>query len=453
MIRPVRLMSINQGAPLMTPLLGQIVRLTKSILLKPMNSERRPSAQFIVGKHSLFIFPGSTGLTWWYGDDTFDAIDAVALLLTKKSAEFRNCDLESVSGLVMKTLQEVCVDKTIFDVNDVLFARKQTLFQCYARSIPQSAELILEALEANLRTSIYKRCTLYAVPRFKVSSFCLENDTMHIIAKHDRTAWQRLVDKGYEFGGWTPENPTLGTSDTQTFAPPTNFGCVLVAEEYGTQKGTRFSSILRFRKLTSVLFSIAEQRADYPYHKAMARSSEFCIQFPHQSGANGTIMRSECGALIPYFASDIPIGEEDVEELKCWYKTSSICSQEVQQRIEKGAHFLSRALNASDIESYINYFVALDALFGERGAVEASIVNGVRSLGIDSTFSEKTHWLFDLRNELVHGGSRYITEWREYARYVKHFRTKPIADIRSLAQLAVLNAPRVLGQWITATFT
>lgn len=430
----------------MTPLLSQIARLTKSILLKPTSPEQRPSAKFIAGKHSPFGFPSGIGLTWWYSEDTFDAIDAVALLLTEKSAEFRNCDLESVSELVTKTLQEVCADKTIFDVDAVFFPRKQTLFECYARSVSLSAESILEALETNLRALIGKRCTLYVMPRFQVSSFLLENDTLHVIAKQDRAAWQRLVDKDYEFGGWTPENPTLGTRGTPTFAPPTSFECVLVAEECGTQKGARFSSILRFRKLTSVLFSVAEQRAEYPYHKAMARPSEFCIQFPHQSGADGTTTRSDCEALIPYFTSDISIGEAEVAEVKRWYEASSTCSQETQERIEKGAYFLNRALNAADIESYINYFVALDALFGERGAVEASILNGVRSLGIDPEFSEKTPWLFDLRNELVHGGSRYITEWPKYARYAQHFRTKPIADIRSLAQLAVLNAPRVLGQ-------
>jgi len=102
-------------------------------------------------------------------------------------------------------------------------------------------------------------------------------------------------------------------------------------------------------------------------------------------------------------------------------------------------------MNSDDIEAYINYFVTLDALFGERGAVESSILAGVKSLGVDPKLEEKTSWLFDLRNELVHGGSRYIAEWPSYARYTQHFRTKPFADIRALAQLAVLKAPRVLN--------
>jgi hypothetical protein len=98
-------------------------------------------------------------------------------------------------------------------------------------------------------------------------------------------------------------------------------------------------------------------------------------------------------------------------------------------------------MNSDDIEAYINYFVTLDALFGERGSVEASILAGVRALDINPAYIEKASWLFDLRNEIVHGGSRYITEWPKYTRYTQHFRSKPMADVQSLAQLAVLRAP------------
>ncbi len=128
-----------------------------------------------------------------------------------------------------------------------------------------------------------------------------------------------------------------------------------------------------------------------------------------------------------------------------WYDTCDRCSDGDQRRLEKGARFLNRAMNSDDIESYVNYFVTLDALFGQRGAVETSILAGIKSLGIDPKFTEKTPWLFDLRNEIVHGGSRYIAEWPKYARYSQHFRTKPLEDIRALAQFAVLHAPRAFA--------
>lgn len=428
----------------MKPLLGQIVRLTKSIQLRPSGEQKRPSAQFMAGKRAPFGFAGGVGLTWWYSDDTFHAINSLTTLLIQESNEFRDCDPESVSEVVTKTLQEICVDGSVFNVDSVFLARRDTLFECHEKSVPEFAELVLQAVEANLRRLLCKRCTLYTVPRFMVTSFLIANESIHVIAKNDRSAWQTLVDKGYEFDGWTPEHAVLGLREDQTFAPPANFDCILAAEEYGTQKGARFSSILKFRKILAVLFCIASERAAHPFHKAMARPLEFCIQFPHKSASDRQITRSDCGALIPYFASDIPINPPDVTAALKWNKACAACSEATQQRIEKGAHFLNRALNSDDIEAYVNYFVTLDALFGERGAVEPSILAGVQSLGVDPKLEEKTSWLFDLRNELVHGGSRYITEWPKYSRYTQHFRTEPFSDIRMLAQLAVLNAPRAL---------
>lgn len=398
----------------------------------------------MAGKQAAFGSPRGVGLTWWYGDDTFHAIDSVTTLLIQESQEFRDCDPESVSDVVTNILQEICVDKSVFNVDSVFLARRDTLFECHENSVAEFAGLVLKSLEANLRLLLCRRCTLYTVPRFIVTSLHLESDSLHVIAKADRKAWQKLVDKGYEFDGWTPERPVLGLSDDRTFAPPSDFDCILAAEEYGTQKGARFNSILRFRKALTVLFCVASERAKYPFHKAMARPLEFCIQFPHESGSSGQITRSDCGALIPYYASDIAVGPTEVTAVQDWYKACAACSEGAQQRIQKGAHFLNRAMNSDDIEAYVNYYVTLDALFGERGSVESSILAGVKSLGGDPKFEEKASWLFDLRNELVHGGSRYITEWPKYARYTQHFRTKPFADIRALAQLAVLNAPRIL---------
>lgn len=51
-------------------------------------------------------------------------------------------------------------------------------------------------------------------------------------------------------------------------------------------------------------------------------------------------------------------------------------------------------MNSSDIESYINYFVALDALYGKIGSVSKSIEQGVSCLPDSSHWNEKISWLF-----------------------------------------------------------
>jgi len=429
----------------MAPLLSQIVHLIKSIVLRPEDTSRRSSAQFFPGKQLPFGRTSGIVISWWYSEDTFDTLDTVASLLIGTHSELRDCDPESVSDAVMKTLQEVCINPAIFKGDALLFSKYRTLLECRAVTVPQLAAAILQEIVTNVRSLIGKRCTIFAVPRLQVTSFCLAEESIRVIAISDSTAWQDLVNEGYQFDGWTPMHPILGPGESRTFSLPGEFECLLVAEAYGTQKGAQFNSILRFRKLAAVLFAVASERAPYPYHKAMARPLELCVQFPHKSNPDLRVTSSSCDSVFPYYASPIPIGADEVATTQDWYSRCLRCSEDTRSRLEKGAHFLNRGMNSSDIEAYINYFVTLDALFGERGSVESSILKGVRTLGIPDTYIEKAKWLFELRNEIVHGGSRYITEWPKFIRYKKHFRSNPMTDVQSLAQVSVLKAPYVFA--------
>jgi hypothetical protein len=425
-------------------LLSQIVRLTKSILLRPADPLKPASAQFIAGKHPPFVFPsGGIALSWWYSEDTFNAIGSVATLLIDSAVEFKDCDVETVSDVVLKTLQELCLHKDLFDGDAVFLARHEALFACHVAPVRHFSEQILQAMSANLRRCMGRRCTIYALPRFKVPSFVVPGRWIRLIAKTDQAAWQKLIDDGYQFNGWSPLRPALPGREDRTFSPPGVFECVLVAEENGTERGTRFNSVLKFRQLGALLYATACERAPHRLHKAMARPFEFCVQFPHNSYSEGNVTRRDCDPVMPYFVSDVLFVSEDVAAIAEWYARLDRCKDEHKRRIEKTAHFVNRGMNSDDIESYVNYFVALDALFGQRGSVEVSILAGVRALKLGASLTEKAPWLFDLRNEIVHGGSRYISEWPKYSRYTQHFRSTPMNDIRDLAHAALLRAPNL----------
>lgn len=425
---------------------SQIIRLTKCILLRPEDPSKYPSVQFIAGKHLPFIFHPGIVISWWYSGDTSYALEVLAILLIESATEFADCDIESVIDVVSKTLQEVCLEKTLFDGDAVCFRRQDSLFACCVAPVTQLADSILQEISMNLRGCMGRRCTIYAVPRFKVASFVVPGRSIRLIARDDEEAWRKLIDDGYQFDGWSPLHPQLGFKGDTTCSPPGKFECVLVAEENGTQRGTRFNSILKFRKLAALLFATACERSPYKVHKAMARPFEFCVQFAHKSSLNGKVTRSDCDPVIPYAVSDVELCSDDVSSILGWYEQLDRCSDEHRGRIEKAAHFVNRGINSDDIESYINHFVALDALFGQRGSVEASILEGVQALNLDAPLTEKTRWLFDLRSDIVHGGSRYISEWPKYRRYTQHFRSKPMDDVRDLAQSAMLRAPSLYAQ-------
>lgn len=81
---------------------------------------------------------------------------------------------------------------------------------------------------------------------------------------------------------------------------------------------------------------------------------------------------------------------------------------------------------------------------GKRFSVEKSIIEGVKTLQNSNGEDEKIGWLFDLRNELMHGGSRYIEEWSKYLKYRSHFSSYPSDDIEKLAFSSLYNAPFIL---------
>lgn len=225
----------------MSPLLSQTIRLIKSIRLRSSDSSKRPSSQFIAGKHPPFGFPTGVGLNWWYSTDTFAAQESMATLLIRDSPEFRDCDLETVFEVIRKTLHEICIDQAVFNADDVVFARKSTLFDCINVPVTQCAASVLGAVQHNLRAQIGRCCTIYAVSRFRPESFYLEEVKIHVIPKQDQLAWQRLTDEGFLFDGWTPKVPRVGMRNDSIYSPDGEYECILVADGHGTKQGTRFS--------------------------------------------------------------------------------------------------------------------------------------------------------------------------------------------------------------------
>ena len=425
--------------------LGQIVNLTKAIRLRPRHPGERGWRQFIAGNKSSRGFPGGIGLTWWADEDIRSAIEAVATLIITERPEFKDCDLATVADVVLDTLQEICLDNTVFAADDVLAMRQHTLFDCHRPKVMEFASALHLAMQASLRRRISRYCTIYVLPRFISQSFNLVDKSLHVVAKDDSAAWDELVRKGYVFDGWSPSRPKQDGRDDFVFTPKGRIDSILAAEDHGTQKGVHFNSILRFRQLIALLYAVVSERSQYPIHKSMADPPEFCIQFTHRDSGECKLIRQDCRPLVPVYSVDVAIEANDRASVAEWYSTVASASDEVQGRAEKGAHFFNRGINSDDTEAFINFFISLDAIFGERGSVEASILSGVSELGLDDKDSEKTRWLFELRSELVHGGSRYISEWPKYVRYRTHFRSEPAHDVQRISRMAILRAPYILG--------
>ncbi len=189
----------------------------------------------------------------------------------------------------------------------------------------------------------------------------------------------------------------------------------------------------------SVLFSVFHEEERYYLLKSGGQKYKVSAQFSHKESNNITgYIVSEIGELLPNYIKDYIISTETISQLQKWYELYSNLNSEHKNRLEKSAHFINHGMNSGGIESFINYFIALDALFGRRGDVERLILEGVMASTMDDVWRHKSEWLFELRSELVHGGSRYVAEWEKYERYQNHFKTKPENDVEKLAFICLL---------------
>ena len=61
----------------------------------------------------------------------------------------------------------------------------------------------------------------------------------------------------------------------------------------------------------------------------------------------------------------------------------------------------------------------------------------------DYDWKEKAEWLFDLRSDLLHGGSSEIEDWRKLLRYDNNFKTEPLADVAIAALTSLRIYPKL----------
>jgi len=104
------------------------------------------------------------------------------------------------------------------------------------------------------------------------------------------------------------------------------------------------------------------------------------------------------------------------------------------QRLQVALEYAAAGWEPRGRLGYLHNAIALDALFGVRGKVGASIKAGLeRTAGKVPDIGKRADLLYDIRNELMHGQAASIESCSKYLDYVEQFHVDPAAD-----QLAIL---------------
>jgi hypothetical protein len=424
---------------------GQIILLTKSIWLAEPQDQRGFAAQFIPGRRNLYLPPAGIGLSWWYTKRAFKSVEVIASMILQSVPGLESCDPETVEETIRHTLQQRSTDVALFKPDEILCSHAGNLFE--HRSIDSAADFaadILESIIESLRSKLTARCTIYVAPRIEGPTFAIANEGITALSRSDLAGWSDIERRGYRTNGWTPVTGKFAYGNDLVFSN-LKYDYVFLCEDTGTRKGCHSAAALKFRRLFAVIFAAISEGQASRLLKCAGAPYRMSLQFVGPNSTDGSICMDGFEPLAPYYADEHVLTVADITAIQAWYETVQHLPPSGASRMEKGAHFVNRAMNSDDIESFVNYFVALDAMFGEIHKVENSITTAVGNLGLAQTMCEKLPWLFDLRNELVHGGSRSVKEWPKYQRYYRYFDSKPARDMEKLSFAALLRAPARLA--------
>ena len=422
-------------------ILSQLIAFTKEIrLIRPENIQSY-KAQFIAGNESPFIFRGGIGITWWHTDRGFKLCNNIASMSIERYVQLAGGDKDKFSEVIKNAFCLICTNAKFFHIMDGLLRRKQSLFEARAiDDVSAFSEKLWDFILAKMENSIGHWCVVYPLPRLITDSIRIPNANIYLLKRTDKKTWKEFELEYPETKYWDPSTGFFSDGKPTAFSQ-LKYEALLLCLCTGTSNGGKFKAKLEFKMFLSVLFAIFRIQKQLQLSKSAAQPYRICMQFQGKDNqSSGGTSLSEIGKLLPYYIHDFELRTDTAEVLEEWYDSLQHFEIDIKNRVKKAAHFINNAMVSDDIDAFIHYFISLDALFGKRGDVERLILEGVETCTSNPLWTQKAKWLYDLRSELVHGGTRYEKEWKYFDRYVHHFGTRHLADVMDLALLCILKS-------------
>ncbi|GHA22288.1 hypothetical protein GCM10008090_35130 [Arenicella chitinivorans] len=417
---------------------GLILSVLKCVYL----SEPRHSVgycDFDAGRPGVFGFT-SCRLTWWFGHEYLDAIQRLAWFLNENYSDSVFRVENEIIRSIEEALQLVCLDQDLF-IDYYVPPRPKTLFNA-ARSGKHTllAMRILDEAQSILNRSLQKVTAVYFLPGVTSPLICLPENNIYLVSHGDNLAISKLQEAGIAPQNFKEEVSVF--SHTIRALAEDNSGSYLLINTEGTFDSVVESCDRVIRQFVAVMYSQVRVRTS-SLHTTQTTDDGVLIQFANLGQSNECSSGSVIEPLIPELDSgEFTLSEQIARSIVDWYTNTAKLSENQKERKYLGASHINLALNESGDKAFIYYFLALDALFGVKGRVESSILEGVRSLDSGDQWEEKFSLIYRLRCEIFHGGKRKLEECPDHLRYRKHFRSDPVSDIELLCSISLLSFPQ-----------
>lgn len=418
---------------------GKILAITKNVFVQKPD-EFDIEIQFIARLSDRSYDFGGFGVTLWYSSSAINAINDLSKMIAQNNCNFSHLKHKSISNYINKALERSILNSQLYFSESILIKKDvKTLFEARKDSSEiEYAEKTLEYFLAYLSNQLTEWLILYPLYRIKADTLNVNLLGLMIISPDDKTTWEALQLKYPNLKIWNPktgfQNYEKGTifkyKGAISWLACVTTGDQDVAKEFASENMRLFISVI-FSNLFLINNSILMKSA------ADAHSS--CYQFPKIGSTLGMgQITSQIGKILPPLIQEISISSQDLNNVGNWIKRYLTATKEIRDRALKGAYFINLAMLKSGIDEFIYYYIALDALFGERNKVEKSIVKGINKIfQNDVQWNDKAEKLFDLRSELVHGSSYKIDDWKYIEHYKRHFKSNPINDVTKASMEAL----------------
>ena len=422
---------------------NKIIDLTKNILLRnPINNSEYMQWEF--DRYELWI--------------KNNVIKKLTFTIHDNDERFKTFDMQTIEESIRKTIKEMVKDDTIFNTDDIWPHRKLNLFECRTdlNDVNSYSKKIYNKISGKITSSVDSRLVLYPLFGIISESFFVDKEDIGILKKQDQDTWEKLK-KDYRTSKWTPAKPDF--SDAQKLKlNPDEYNVMLYALSTDTRYKANEVSELKARKLISLIFAIIYNNKIREF-RSIGNPHQYVIYFGEKHSY--TINWSMQNKLLPKYSFGMSIQykltDNDIDNINSWYqqyhKIPDTNAYQLKNRINVCGHFINLAMNSDGASEYVNYYTALDALFGVQRNTGNSIVDGVTNLIHEDKIELRMQKLYRLRNDLVHGGIRFTQEWSGYRKYCDDFGIAPENDIKMIAFRCFLESPKYIPQITTVKQT
>lgn len=308
------------------------------------------------------------------------------------------------------------------------------MFDQIVCSHEDAARLLDESMRKLMDEETGKWIFIHPLYRVFAKPRDFEFNNLSIVDPDDVDFW-RFDDGRLLLGDWDPCTGCFRDGRGIGFRPETHHS-FLVGKYEGSKQGVKERFKADGQQMMAAAYAF--WRREQFRHKVKAMPDEGVLAFHSASSGRGFYEFSELGQIYPCYGDEMHV-DAFASELLEWNSRRDRLAPPARSRINTALRFINLAMCSKDISAYINYFISIDALFGEYGKVESGILAGVQDVCSLPGGREKIDWLFALRNEIVHGGSRSVHEWARYPRYLKHFESDPVRDIEEISLDCIRN--------------